>query len=330
MEKNSTKKVYGARTKDKIVLKESTSGGIFTAISNYVLCENGFVCGAVFSSEYKVQHIISNTIKDRDRMRGAKYVQSDMGTIILTIIDKLKNNRIVLFTGTPCQVAAVKKIASNKNLDKNLLTVDIICHGVPSPGVFEKHIREIEEKYGKICKYEFRDKNKGWKGQNVTIITEKGTVSDEDAKVFSSLYFNSLIIRPSCHNCKFASMDRVGDITIGDFWGIDKEKNKLNDNLGVSEILLNTTKGENVFEMIKSNLDYFKIDSDSYIQPNMKAPTLRNAISYSFWNKYNKEGIGIGKKFLKTIPIRMLPYRIISKIRRTVGKNDDEFKDKTI
>lgn len=219
--------VYGARIKDNKILENSTSGGLFTAVSDLIIKNGGVVCGAIYDSNYEVKHVITNSKDIRDKMRGAKYVQSDMGNVISEILSNLKENRVVLFSGTPCQVVAVKNVAKAKKLDSNLITMDIICHGVPSPQVFKKHIELIEQKYGLIKSYLFRDKKKGWRGQNVTIITEKGVVPDKDAKIFTSLYFNSLIIRPSCFECPFSSVKREGDISIGDFWGISKEKMNL-------------------------------------------------------------------------------------------------------
>ncbi len=168
--------VYGARIIDKTILKNSTSGGVFSPISDLIIKNGGLVCGAVYSSDYKVKHVISASPEVRNEMRMAKYVQSNMGDIISKILKHLEKDQIVLFSGTPCQVAAVKNVVSAKHLEKNLVTIDIICHGVPSPQLFKEHIDMIEKKYGAIKSYTFRDKQKGWRGQNVTIITESGIV----------------------------------------------------------------------------------------------------------------------------------------------------------
>ena len=305
--------VYGARIIDKTVLENSTSGGVFSPISDLIIKNGGLVCGAIYSSDYKVKHVISASTEVRNEMRMAKYVQSDMGDIISKILKYLEKDQIVLFSGTPCQVAAVKNVASAKHVDKKLVTIDIICHGVPSPQLFKQHIDMIEKKYGSIKSYIFRDKQKGWRGQNVTIITESGTVPDKDAKLYSSLYFNSLIIRPSCYKCPFASVNREGDITIGDYWGILQENERTNDNLGISQIMLNTQKGKKIFDAIKQELEYFEIKSDNYIQPNMRRPTERSLVADAFWKVYKKRGIQSGKYFLKTLKYRMIPYRILNK-----------------
>lgn len=318
MEQLDKKNIYGARIKDKNVLMESTSGGVFTSISDEIIHLGGFICGAIYTSDYKVKHVITDSYIIRDKMRGAKYVQSNIKEVIPQVLDYLRKNRIVLFCGTPCQVAAIKKLASLKKIEKKLITIDIICHGVPSPKIFEEHIKMIENKYGTIKSYVFRDKQKGWRGQNVTIISKNGIVPDVDARLYSSLYFNSLIIRPSCTECKYANVNRVGDITIGDFWGISKEKSVFNDNLGISQVMLNTNKGKALFERIKSQLEYFEVKSENYIQPNMKRPTEKSLGYEAFWRKYQKGGLKNVKLLVKYFRFWMLPYRVINKIQKKV------------
>ena len=318
MQDNTIKeqKIYGARIKDNEILRESTSGGLFTAFSDAVIENGGFVCGAVYSPYHEVKHVITNQKQIRDEMRGAKYVQSNLDNVIRDVTNHLNSGESVLFTGTPCQVSALKKVVSIKGNDDKLITIDIVCHGVPSPGLFKQHISYIENKYGKIKSYLFRDKKKGWRGQNVTITTETGVVPDEDAKIFSSLYFNSLIIRPSCFECPFSSTVREGDITISDYWGIAKENEAYDDNCGVSTVMINSDKGNELFETIKDKIDYFEVNSDSYIQPNMKKPTERNLMANGFWKVYYKKGLDGAKSFLKNLKYRMLPHRIKNKMIR--------------
>ena len=308
--------VYGARIKDNTVLRESTSGGLFTAFSDTIIENGGFVCGAVYSPGIEVKHVITNQKQIRDEMRGAKYVQSNLVNVIRDVTNHLNSGDSVLFVGTPCQVSALKKFVSTKSNDDKLITIDIVCHGVPSPGIFKQHVSYIENKYGKITSYLFRDKQKGWRGQNVTITTETGIVPDEDAKLFSSLYFSSLITRPSCYECPFSSVEREGDITISDFWGIANENEAFDDNRGVSTVMINTDKGNELFDSIKDKIDYFEVNSDSYIQPNMERPTERNLVADSFWKAYSQKGFGGAKDFLKNLKYIMLPYRIKNKISR--------------
>lgn len=313
-------KIYGARNRDPQILQNSTSGGIFSAFTKVIIENGGYVCGAVFDNEYRVIHTVANNIEQCRKMCGAKYVQSELGGALDEIVRLMANGRTVLFVGTPCQVAGVKNIAELKKLSDKLITVDIICHGVPSPGIFREHIQAIEKSYGKVLSYSFRDKKKGWRGQNVTIRTESGIVPDDDAKVFTKLYFNSLIIRPSCFSCQFASVDRSGDITIGDFWGIEGENPEYDDNKGISEILINTDKGLGLFHAIGGDVEYFEVKSTSYIQPNMKSPTEQSVVAGDFWKQYKKHGFACTKKFLRSLRQRILCRKVIRKIKYLIEK----------
>lgn len=315
--------VLGVRNKDEYVLKQSTSGGFFTAVSDLFLENGDSVCGVVFSDDFKAVHVLTNEKKVRDKMRGAKYVQSSLGNIFEEIEQLLSVNKKVLFVGTPCQVVGLKNyICQKKTNEINLFTIDIICHGVPSPKVFRDHIRFIEQKYGEIIDYSFRDKEVGWRGQNVTITTNQCRVPDKIAKSYSDLYFNSLIIRPSCYKCQFSTLKREGDITIGDFWGINEENIKFDDNKGISEVLINSEKGLALFEMCKEKLEHFEVRSQSYIQPNMLYPTEKHFATEWFWHRYSHEGFAS----YRSIWCRLKLRTFINKIRRKLGKIVDLWK----
>lgn len=316
-EKKEFREVYGIRVKDDDILYKSTSGGFFSILSDIILENDGYVCGAVFDSNYRVVHIVTNKSYERNKMRGAKYVQSNMGEVLPTLIKLIKMGNKVLFVGTPCQVTALKNILNLKKINMDsLITVDIICHGVPSPGLFEEHIKDIISQHGEIKEYLFRSKKIGWRGQNVIIETVSGMVPDNEAKVFSKLYFNSLISRPCCANCKFASLKRCGDFTIGDFWGIQNENPYYDDNKGVSMVMINSEKASIEFEKIKNYAEYFKVVSNNYIQPNMIHPTEESKLKKMFWKKYEKKGFSCSEKFLKLEPSLMLVVRAINKLKK--------------
>ncbi|MBR5451688.1 MAG: Coenzyme F420 hydrogenase/dehydrogenase, beta subunit C-terminal domain [Clostridia bacterium] len=290
--RKSPKKIFAARHNDADVVKNSTSGGTFTCISSYIIGMGGVACGAVFNGDFDVIHICSDSISDRDRMRGSKYVKSDTSSIYNDVKANLLIGKTVLFSGTPCQVEAVKQFCNIEKLPtNNLYTVDIVCHGTPSPIMFRKHLEALQKKYGKITKYKFRDKNVGWRGQNVSIEFEGGKVLNEKAaKVFSRLYFNSYITMPSCHSCKYSSIKRVGDITLGDFWGVEKFKPELSDNKGVSLVMVNTPKGEIIMENIAGELSLWEANENLCMQPNLKAPTGPNKNKDKFYKIYTKYG----------------------------------------
>ena len=265
----------------------SASGAAFALISDYIINNGGLICGAVFDDNFVVKHICTNNINERDKMRGSKYVQSNMIGIIGQIKKNLTDGKIVLFTGTPCQVAGVKSIIH----DENLFTCDIICHGVGSPLIFGDYIKSIEKRYGKINYFTFRNKAVSWRGCNIEIRTDKGVFKDKPViNSFKHLYYGHYSCRNSCFNCEFASEKRVSDITIGDFWGIESTNPEFDDGKGVSIALINTPKGMNLFEGIKSNCSYFDSSLEKTKQPQLHAPIGFEPLSTKFWAEYQKYG----------------------------------------
>ncbi len=269
-------KVYAARIKDNEILKESTSGGVFTALSEYVLASRGFIAGAVFDDELKVVHLLSNESNDRDKMRGAKYVQSMMGDIHLKIKELLDSGIMVLFTGTPCQVHSLKLFLGRPY--ENLLLVDIVCHGVSSPLFFKNFINRLKKKHGPIVSFRFRSKSVGWRGNNVEVSFADGKklINTHEVVRYSLLYSKRLLMRDSCFQCPYASPFRTGDLTIGDCWGLERDLNtELNDNKGCSLVIVNSEKGERTFNVIKNRLKIEERDLPSVLQPNLYKSTER-------------------------------------------------------
>lgn len=303
VEKRKSKplEVLGARVYNKDVLSQSTSGGIFTVLSDYVFENSGYVCGAIFDDSFNVVHVCTDDVKIRDKMRGAKYVQSDLNSIYYEIERALKNRRLVLFTGTPCQVAGIRNAMKAKHLDNDLLiTVDLVCHGVPSPGVFHDSLKSIMKRYGEIENYRFRDKSKGWRGQNVTISTKSGVqIPESKQSEFAKLYFESLITRPSCFQCRYKSISRISDITIGDFWGIEIVNKKYDDNKGLSLVLINTIRGQKLIEELSGRIESFQVLSELYQQENLKGQIDQNVLSGFFWKKYVRNGYSVVPSILR-------------------------------
>ncbi|MCM1297012.1 MAG: Coenzyme F420 hydrogenase/dehydrogenase, beta subunit C-terminal domain, partial [Muribaculaceae bacterium] len=226
-----------AAANDKI-RETSSSGGIFRIIANYVIKSNGFVCGAVYNENMEVEHILSNNINDILRMSGSKYVQSNIKNCYYEIKEKLKNNYMVLFSGCPCQVAGLKQYLK-KDYD-NLFTIDLICHGVPSPLVLKKYIEE-EYPNDKVIDINFRDKKFGWMSPYTTIKTINKKYSKKFTEnTFCKAFSCNIDLRKSCYNCKYTNKNRVGDFTIGDAWGI---KN-ITDNKGYSVVFFHNKKSK--------------------------------------------------------------------------------------
>ena len=246
--------LYAFRASDEI-RKKSSSGGMFTLLANYILEENGYIAGAVFDENMQLQHILSNTENDLDRMRGSKYVQSYTGFVYRRIKEKLENDIPVLFTGCPCQVAALHSYLA-KDYDK-LYTVDLLCHGVPSQKSFSKYLDEISGTKA-VYSVKFRDKSHGWVANYIDIKYNDGSAyigkfgrNEVEKDPFETAFHKNLFLRYACADCPFCEQPRQGDISIGDFWGIDQFDPAQNDKKGTSMVLINTEKGGILFNKVK-------------------------------------------------------------------------------
>lgn len=291
--------VYAAKHMDEKVRMSSTSGGAFTAISDYVLDKGGVVYGAAFDEDMNVVHQIASTKNERDKFKGSKYVQSDLKNTFSEIKSLLEYQKYVLFTGTPCQTAGLKSFLVGVNIDK-LLLCDIVCHGTPSPLIWKEHIIHVENKSKRtISGYNFRDKLIGWRGINATIrFSEKELKNSYLARTYANLYFSHNITRPACHNCKYTNLARSSDITIADFWGIENCMPEFDDNKGTSLILINTLKGIDLFDRIKENLVYRESNTQDCLQPQLQYPTKPSAQRDKFWEDYWLNGYGyVVKKY---------------------------------
>ena len=215
---------YAAYHKEEKELEKSSSGAIFIAISDYVLKNNGVVIAASYNYEtHKLEHIICKNNSEIDSCRGSKYIQSYIDKkIYMSVENYLNENKMVFYIGMPCQIAAIKKYLSLKKVNmKTFFTCDILCHGVGSQGIWNKFINYIEEKEKmKVTYLSFKDKRNGWMHP---LCIAKGFQKEVSLRGYSWLYFSDSIMRPSCYNCKYSNINREGDITIGDFWKIEKK-----------------------------------------------------------------------------------------------------------
>lgn len=318
-------KVYAVKIKDEESRKNSTSGGMFTAISNYILSSGGVVYGATYDDNMKVVHSRLTDTKERDNAKGSKYVQSNIENIFEQVKKDLKD-KIVLFTGTPCQNASLKQYLSKSD---SLYLCDIVCHGVPSPLMWEERVKLLSKK-GKVVDYYFRDKINGWHTHTEKVIYEnKIDYKSNLSQMGKEIFYSHLILRPSCHTCPFTSIKRVSDITIGDFWGIDKVMPDFDDNKGVSLVLLNTKKGLELFNKVKNDLIVRESNTKDCLQPQLMYPSKPNPKREQFFKDYNKygyeyvlkkyavygfkkESIQFVKRTIKTI----LPKKIVEKLKR--------------
>ncbi len=250
---NKTPKVYACQSNDELRFV-SSSGGMFTPIAEYVLSLGGFVVGVEFDKNWKVQHTIINNINDLDKLRRSKYVQSYIKEDLYKEIENLlKNDKYVLFTGCPCQVAGLKSYL-NKKYEK-LILVDLLCAQCASPKVYRKFLQDCYPNE-EIKSINFRSKIAGWDAN--TVIKTNKHIDDEITYNFMKPYANHLLMNETCKHCKYTTTSRQGDLTIGDFWGIGKRYPELDDRKGTSCLLVNTEKGNTIFNKIKRNLKLCK------------------------------------------------------------------------
>lgn len=256
--------VYASYSKDEQIRIDSTSGGIFSELAKIVYKKNGFVCGAIYDENWLVKHFISEDIKDLENLRSSKYLQSQIGDVFKEIKLKLDSNKLVLFCGSPCQVKGLLNYLRKDY--ENLFTVDFICRGMNSPKIFLKYIDYLENKYkSKVKKIKFKNKIYGWHNFSTKIDFENGKTYIGgrylDSYMVGYLKYNAFM-RLSCYDCKFKGLPRNSDITLADFWGIEKINRNLDQDKGTSMILVNSLKGNKLIAEINSNVIIEKIDSD--------------------------------------------------------------------
>lgn len=288
--------VYAVKHKDETVRAASRSGGVFTALSDQILSEGGVIYGCILDEEFNVRHIRAVTEADRDRMRGSKYVQSDLRGVFVQIKKDLLDGRKVLFSGTSCQVAGLKGFLG-KDYNK-LICVDIVCHGVPSPLVFHDYLEwQKQRENSDVIAFDFRNKRDfGWAGQRETLFFSNG--QRVDSEVFKYLFASTLIERPSCYRCPYKSIKRVGNITIADYWGIDQAAPGFNDNKGVSLVLVNNDKGSELFEQVKDTLELRETRLEDSMQPALQAPFPSPENRDQFWTDFQSGDFSyIAKKY---------------------------------
>ena len=295
-------KVYAARSNDEELRRKSSSGGIFTLLAEAVIHEGGVVFGAKFDERWNVIHSWTDTLDGLADFRGSKYVQSTIGNTYKEAKEFLLQGRKVLFTGTPCQIAGLKRYLRKDY--ENLLAVDVICHGVPSPLVWQKYLDEMRTK-GEITGISFRDKTNGWaqyafrlnyiptegNGPTPNRAKEQTLLLPRSENAFMRGFLADLYLRPSCHACPARSGKSGSDITLGDFWGIQKVYPELNDNKGYSAILIRSEKGQAYYRDLKivdtgSNYDCLLPEN-----PSLEHSPKHTRYARRFWREFTQKGL---------------------------------------
>jgi coenzyme F420-reducing hydrogenase beta subunit len=327
---SDTPMVYAVKHKDENVRAASTSGGVFTAISDYVLARSGVVFGAKSDEYHKVAHAAARTSFERDAFRGSKYVKSDLGDCFTQVKDYLSEGILVLFSGTPCQTAALRSYIGEHD---NLLTLDFVCHGTPSQLMLDEYIRYVESKRKKkIISHIHRSKQFGWRGHLEANVFTNGM--SDCSSFYSQLYkyicYSSLnlILNQSCYNCKYTNFRRPSDITMGDFWGIEGCMPDFDDNKGVSMLLINSNKGREVFSFIKNVVEYRESDMENVAkkQLHLSLPNLPNPKRDAFYNDYFDYGFAYvvekyvyrGKGIITCIILKIGLHGVVLSLKKNV------------
>lgn len=293
------KRTYAANNKKSEMRMISASGGMFGALASQVISEGGAVAGVRYEGVEKCKHHIVTSEEGLRELCGTKYFQSESQNIYGELEEYSDRCNIVMFCGTPCQVDAAKRYAALKHFSDKLFTVEILCRGVSPALLHQKFIAHLQNKYGKrIVSVQYKEKTRGWNNIGTLIHLEDGTekyVSREGNYLARLAYDLNLSIRESCYNCNYKQMKRYADITIGDFWGL--KDSPLLDNKGTSFVMVNTKKGEELFEKTADKLDFYACDSDAIWSGNpngFNQVKCEKKIREALWSSLNEgEDIGV-------------------------------------
>ena len=314
---------YAGYNKSNVINNKSTSGGLFYTMAKYVIENmNGVVCGATMDDSLKVKHIVIDKVIDIEKLQGSKYVQSNVGNSFYNIKKLLDEKRVVLFSGTPCQVNGLKRFLNNDY--DNLITVDLVCHGVPSPKMFNDYITFLEKKYrSKILEYKFRCKNhKCAQSYDTKIVFHNGKniIISGDDDVFTNNYLANKLQNKNCYDCRFTSLKRDSDITLGDYWGIEESHPEIVSNYGISLVLVNTLKGQKIFENISDEIYFVKTTKEKILRKNnhLKTTPVMNNTREIIFSKYRKIGFSSLFYYKYFIGKKLGIYLLKRKIRRFI------------
>lgn len=296
--------VYAGRLKDKSALMSSSSGGAFTAISDFFLKNDNAVVATVYNYEnHATEFQLILDEKERERAKGSKYMQSKPGDIYRKPYHWLMENpeKDLLFIGMGCQSDGFRKFSEIKGIRDRVYIVDIICHGSPSPKLWREYAESIQKKVGKISYLTFKDKRNGWKAPTayVKVNGEERLIRD-----WINVFYNQCALRPSCYECPYATTERKTDMTIGDFWHIEETIPDFYDPDGNSVFLIHTKQGEELFKKIQSNLEYRLSNTTQCWQTHLEKPTAKSEHRNEFWDEYQEKGIDFIMKKYGTLPIR--------------------------
>ena len=293
-------KIYGAYSNNESIRINSSSGGMFSELATSVLEKNGAVFGCTMNGDFSfAKHIKVEDVDDLSKLQGSKYLQSDTNITFEEVKNCLQNGQKVLYSGTPCQIAGLKGYLKKSNTsDLELITVDFICHGVASSKIWNSYKENLEKVFkSKLKKVEFRNKTYGWKNFSLYCSFENQKIYKE--KITDDLYLRGFVadyyLRPSCYDCQFKGDNIKSDITLADFWGIDKVNPKFNDDKGASLVVIHSQKGQQIFDEIIDNekITYFSENAEKGLEYN---PSYYNSVKMKsmrkvFFKQFEKNGV---------------------------------------
>lgn len=307
---------YACFNKQQNIRSKSSSGGIFTVLASYVIKNDGIVYGVTYDENYMPIHRSAENLAEITQFLGSKYVQSNLGSCFQEAKEHLMQGRLVMFTGTPCQIRGLKGFLK-KDYD-NLITMDNICHGVPSPNVWRQHLNEHGD-YKRIRSVEFRNKETGWKNYSIQIdygdnIYKRTYMED----YYMCSFLHNFSLRPSCYQCTVKEENVVSDFTVGDFWGADKIEKDMDDDKGISLVFLNTDKAQKIWNIISDELVIKNVSGSEAAKYN---PCLKQCVSMPENRALFFEMLRKGKT-VKASYIRCqegtIVRRVLRKIKRTL------------
>lgn len=323
---------YALKNRDINILKDSSSGGAFSVLADYTLDQGGTVIGCAMDDEQNPVHRIVQSAEALGSLRGSKYVQSDLRDVFPKCKALLLEGKIVLFTGTPCQIAGLNAFLGDEY--ENLITVDLVCHGVPSSFLFHEYLKYLEKKNGgKIVSYRFRDKSKiGWGGDGSYVINKNGReitkyiMSETD--YYISLFETAKTLRECCYECRYASYKRPGDFTIGDYWKIGVAHPGIYSKDGVSVFIVNSKKANKIFENIGQKVDSVLSSSEKASLGNrhLSRPPIRPVSRDSIYADVLEKGFEKAAKenyrpqYLLAVIRRKMPAGIKGKIKKILKR----------
>ena len=313
-------KIYAGRVRNQEVLLKSSSGGAFVALSDCFLNHTNMIVASSYNYQTHAENFtFLHNKTERNNACGSKYMQSKLGNVFKDAEQWVNDNpeKSLLFVGMGCQADGFRKYAELKGFRDRVYIVDIVCHGSPSPKLWREYAESIERKHGgKISYVTFKDKRNGWNSPTAVVVINNREISIKD---YVRIFYNRCALRPSCHVCPYATVDRKTDITIGDFWHIEQTIPDFYDPNGTSLFLIHTNRGEELFEKIKGNLDYRLSNTQQCWQANLEAPTPVSKHRQEFWNDYKEKGIDYIMKKYGTVTLTSKVKNKLFKIIRGGG-----------